>query len=62
MPVNGDMKLTALFVCLGILFDFLDGFIARKLRVQSVLGVQLDSLADLVTSGGGSWLSSLLSI
>lgn len=49
--VNGDMKLTALFVCLGILFDFLDGFIARKLRVQSVLGVQLDSLADLVTSG-----------
>ncbi|MDG1014813.1 MAG: CDP-diacylglycerol--serine O-phosphatidyltransferase [Flavobacteriaceae bacterium] len=49
--VNGDMKSTALFVCLGILFDFLDGFIARKLRVQSALGVQLDSLADLVTSG-----------
>ena len=45
------MKLTALFVFLGIFFDFFDGFLARKLNVQSDLGVQLDSLADMVTSG-----------
>ncbi|RNC86901.1 MAG: phosphatidylserine synthase [Winogradskyella sp.] len=41
----------ALFVFLGIFFDFFDGFLARKLKVQSQLGVQLDSLADMVTSG-----------
>jgi CDP-diacylglycerol--serine O-phosphatidyltransferase len=41
----------ALFVFLGILFDFFDGFVARKLDVQSELGLQLDSLADMVTSG-----------
>ena len=49
--IGGDMKFTALFVCIGIFFDFFDGFIARKLKLQSGLGVQLDSLADMVTSG-----------
>lgn len=39
------------FVCLGIFFDFFDGFFARMFKVQSPLGVQLDSLADMVTSG-----------
>ena len=39
------------FVCLGIFFDFWDGFAARKLDVSGELGVQLDSLADMVTSG-----------
>jgi len=32
-------------------FDFLDGFAARLLKANSPLGVQLDSLADLVTFG-----------
>ena len=41
----------AFFVFLGIFFDFFDGLLARKLNVQSELGVQLDSLADMVTSG-----------
>lgn len=45
------MKITALFVFLGIIFDFFDGLVARKLNVQSELGLQLDSLADMVTSG-----------
>jgi CDP-diacylglycerol---serine O-phosphatidyltransferase len=49
--LEGNMKLTALFVFLGIFFDFFDGFLARKLNVQSDFGVQLDSLADMVTSG-----------
>jgi CDP-diacylglycerol--serine O-phosphatidyltransferase len=39
------------FVCLGIFFDFWDGFLARKLKVSGELGLQLDSLADMVTSG-----------
>lgn len=40
-----------LFVCLGIFFDFWDGFFARKFKVSGELGLQLDSLADIVTSG-----------
>ncbi|WP_438965617.1 CDP-alcohol phosphatidyltransferase family protein [Flavobacterium sp.] len=40
-----------LFVCLGIFFDFWDGFFARKFNVSGELGLQLDSLADMVTSG-----------
>ena len=38
-------------VALGIFFDFFDGFFARKFGVAGPLGVQLDSLADMVTSG-----------
>ncbi len=40
-----------LWICLGIFFDFWDGFAARLLQVKSELGLQLDSLADMVTSG-----------
>ena len=39
------------FVCLGIFLDFFDGFFARLFKVSSPLGLQLDSLADMVTSG-----------
>jgi CDP-diacylglycerol--serine O-phosphatidyltransferase len=49
--VYGNFVAAALFVFLGIFFDFFDGLLARKLNVQSPLGIQLDSLADLVTSG-----------
>lgn len=48
---NGYYDHAFLFVCLGIFFDFWDGFLARKLHAQSDLGLQLDSLADMVTSG-----------
>ncbi|NJB81759.1 CDP-alcohol phosphatidyltransferase family protein [Wenyingzhuangia aestuarii] len=49
--VNNQIQSAVLFVMLGILFDFFDGFAARLLHVQSELGKQLDSLADMVTSG-----------
>ena len=49
--VEGDYKMAALFVCIGIIFDFFDGFVARLLKVSGELGKQLDSLADMVTSG-----------
>lgn len=38
-------------IFLATIFDFLDGFAARLLKVQSEIGAQLDSLADLVTFG-----------
>ncbi len=41
----------AFFVFLGIFFDFFDGFFARKFNVEGEFGKQLDSLADMVTSG-----------
>ena len=48
-----DLKYDLAFylVCLGIFFDFFDGFFARKFNVSGPLGVQLDSLADMITSG-----------
>ena len=40
-----------LFMLAGIGFDFFDGFFARIFKVTGPLGIQLDSLADAVTSG-----------
>ncbi|HOD10732.1 MAG TPA: CDP-alcohol phosphatidyltransferase family protein [Flavobacterium sp.] len=51
MLANFKFELAFYFVCLGIFFDFFDGFFARKFNVAGPLGVQLDSLADMVTSG-----------
>lgn len=49
--VMNQMELAAIFVFLGIVFDFFDGMAARLLDVKSELGLQLDSLADMITSG-----------
>ncbi|MGB1039740.1 MAG: CDP-alcohol phosphatidyltransferase family protein, partial [Flavobacteriales bacterium] len=38
-------------ILIATLLDFLDGFAARVLKVQSEIGAQLDSLADMVTFG-----------
>ncbi|MCR5588082.1 MAG: CDP-diacylglycerol--serine O-phosphatidyltransferase [Bacteroidales bacterium] len=47
----GFPRQAALLICLGILFDFFDGMTARLLGVSSPMGKELDSLADVVTSG-----------
>ena len=49
--VLNQLELAALFVFLGIFFDFFDGLAARLLDAKSELGLQLDSLADMITSG-----------
>lgn len=41
----------AIFIAVGALADFLDGFFARLLRAYSELGKELDSLCDLVSFG-----------
>ena len=48
---NDDLITAGIFVAAGIFFDFFDGLAARLLKVSSELGGQLDSMADLVTSG-----------
>tara|TARA_A100000164_G_scaffold316815_1_gene297068 strand:+ start:1077 stop:1913 length:837 start_codon:yes stop_codon:yes gene_type:complete len=40
-----------IFLLTGVFFDVWDGFFARLLKVESDLGVQLDSMADMVTCG-----------
>lgn len=49
--VSGDLVLASVFVFAGIFFDFFDGLAARLLNAQSEVGLQLDSLADVITSG-----------
>lgn len=48
---NNQFETAFFFVCLGIFLDFFDGFFARLFKVSGPLGLQLDSLADMVTSG-----------
>lgn len=45
------LTFAAIFIFVGMLFDALDGRIARMTRSVSDLGEQLDSMADMVTFG-----------
>lgn len=47
----GRIDLAPFAIFAGALFDFFDGFVARKLHIQGEMGKQLDSLADMVTFG-----------
>ena len=49
--ISGDLVTASYFVFTGIFLDFFDGLAARALNAQSEVGLQLDSLADMVTSG-----------
>src|SRR6187402_3657476 len=49
--ISNQFEMAFFFVCLGIFLDFFDGFFARLFKVSGPLGLQLDSLADMVTSG-----------
>jgi len=51
--INLPAKLAwgSVFVGCAALVDFLDGFVARLLRLHSPVGRELDSLADVVTFG-----------
>lgn len=48
-----DFYIFYLFILLlaSLLFDLLDGMIARTMKINSEIGVQLDSLADMVSFG-----------
>jgi CDP-diacylglycerol--serine O-phosphatidyltransferase len=49
--LEGELLEGALFVFIAAGFDFFDGFAARLLKVQSDMGKELDSLADVVSFG-----------
>ena len=51
MAFGGNFLAVVIFVTLAAVFDFFDGLAARALGVSSKIGVELDSLADVVSFG-----------
>jgi len=49
--MNINEQWAAILIFLALLFDFADGLAARLLKSSSEIGVQLDSLADVVSFG-----------
>ncbi|MFN2433436.1 MAG: phosphatidylcholine/phosphatidylserine synthase [Gemmatimonadota bacterium] len=49
--LRGEYDQAAVAIVLGAVLDALDGAVARLVRSHTVFGVQLDSLADVVTFG-----------
>jgi CDP-diacylglycerol--serine O-phosphatidyltransferase len=49
--LGGDLKTATYWIFAAALFDFLDGFAARLLKATSLIGLQLDSLSDVVSFG-----------
>src|SRR6185436_17574775 len=48
---EGDFYRAALLIVFAMLFDMLDGRVARATKTQSAFGLQIDSLADIVSFG-----------
>lgn len=50
-PETPGLHVSAYLIFVAALFDFVDGWLARKLNAISAFGKELDSLADLVSFG-----------
>jgi CDP-diacylglycerol--serine O-phosphatidyltransferase len=48
---QSDFDTAALFIGIAMILDTLDGFVARLTKSQTAFGVELDSLADVVSFG-----------
>ncbi|HZK09247.1 MAG TPA: CDP-diacylglycerol--serine O-phosphatidyltransferase [Bacteroidales bacterium] len=51
LSFNQALVAAAYFIALAAVFDFMDGMLARLLNARSNIGIQLDSLADLISFG-----------
>ncbi|MEO6037205.1 MAG: CDP-diacylglycerol--serine O-phosphatidyltransferase [Saprospiraceae bacterium] len=62
--LSEQQEIAALFTLGSFFFDYLDGMVARALKVSSPLGKELDSLADVVSFGvvPGTMLYMLLKL
>jgi len=49
--INGDFTLAAISIMVAMLWDALDGRVARLTNTQSAFGAEYDSLSDLVSFG-----------
>lgn len=51
LAIQGEVRSAGILIFLASVFDFFDGFVARKIGAMSEFGKQLDSLADLISFG-----------
>jgi len=49
--LNGDWEIAIYLILLATIFDFFDGWFARKLKGGSNFGAELDSLSDFISFG-----------
>lgn len=49
--MQSSLWMASLFIAIAAVIDFLDGFLARLMKVSSEMGKQLDSLSDVVSFG-----------
>ena len=49
--INGDFTIAAISILIAMMWDTLDGRVARLTNTQSAFGAEYDSLADLVSFG-----------
>jgi len=49
--INGDFTVAAISILIAMMWDTLDGRVARLTNTQSAFGAEYDSLADLVSFG-----------
>ena len=49
--MNGNLYYASILIFIGSILDYIDGSLARLLKINSKIGKQLDSFADIVTIG-----------
>jgi CDP-diacylglycerol--glycerol-3-phosphate 3-phosphatidyltransferase len=54
---TGEEKMFAIFLCVNLVTDILDGLIARSFNLQTKFGARLDSLAD-----NGTFIAAFIGI
>ncbi len=59
---GGNFTLSFYMIIIAAVFDFMDGFAARLLNARSEIGLQLDSLSDVVSFGVAPALVTMLSV
>jgi CDP-diacylglycerol--serine O-phosphatidyltransferase len=61
---TSNYKIVPICIAISLIADFLDGFVARLLKIKSEMGAQLDSLADMVSFGvlPGAMMVQLISM
>jgi CDP-diacylglycerol--serine O-phosphatidyltransferase len=60
--IDSNFKNSAVLIIIAAIFDFSDGFVARKLNITSKFGKYLDSNSDLISFGVAPGLLVYLSV
>lgn len=60
--IEDNYMFAVIYICVAAIFDFFDGFVARKLKTVSLFGKYLDSNSDLISFGVAPGLLIYLSV